>query len=427
MKLDALTNGELLAMQADLTAALQQQSANRMSLDLTRGKPCAAQLRLSEALDEQIRGDYVSRDGVDTRNYGGLRGLAECRELGAELLGTRADDVIAFGNSSLTLMHLAATTALNVGLWGDDRSWRHSTSGGDIKVLTPVPGYDRHFSLCETLGLRMLPLPMDEHGPYMEQAAELVRGDPGIKAIWCVPKYSNPTGCVYAPGIVKAIAELPRVAAADDFVVFWDNAYAVHDLFQPAATLAPIDQLARAAGTEDHIVQFASTSKITFAGAGVSFLNASSRVLQELERQISAFTIGPDKLNQLRHARFLSGRLQAHMEAHAAILRPKFELVQQRLSEGLAGWDIATWTQPQGGYFVSVDTLPGLAREVVAKARGAGLALTAAGATFPYGDDPEDRNVRLAPTFAELDELDAAMQVFLLCLKLAATEQRIAV
>ncbi len=414
----------LKALHEELSQQLKQQTANRLSLDLTRGKPSAEQLSLSNALEDQIRGDFKSRDGVDTRNYGGIRGLSEARELGAELLGVDAAQVIAFGNSSLALMHLAATTALNKGLWGNERRW-HNSPG--VKMLTPVPGYDRHFSLCEQLGIEMVCVPMLDTGPDMAVAANLAAADPSIKGIWCVPKYSNPTGCIYSDATVASMAELPSKAAADDFVVFWDNAYAVHDLVQPPATLASLAEAATAAGNDDHILQFASTSKITFAGAGLSFIAASDLVLKQLEQQIGFSTIGPDKVNQLRHARFLDGRLQAHMAAHAELLRPKFDLVQQSLKEGLAGWDIATWTVPKGGYFVSLDTQDNMASAVIAKAKAAGLALTAAGATYPYGADPNDCNVRIAPTFASLDELHAAMQVFLLCLKLTALEKRLAI
>lgn len=412
------------ALHEQLSKQLEQQTANRLSLDLTRGKPSAEQLSLSDALDNQIRGNYKSRDGVDTRNYGGVRGLSEARELGAELLGVDPAQVIAFGNSSLALMHLAASTALTSGLWGDTRCWHNSPS---VKMLTPVPGYDRHFSLCEQLGIEMVCVPMLDTGPDMDVATALAAADPSIKGIWCVPKYSNPTGCIYSDATVTAMAELPSKAAADDFVVFWDNAYAVHDLVQPPATLASITDAAATAGNEDHILQFASTSKITFAGAGLSFIAASNPVLKQLEQQIGFSTIGPDKVNQLRHARFLDGRLQAHMAAHAELLRPKFDLVQQSLEEGLAGWDIATWTMPKGGYFVSLNTQDNMASAVIAKAKAAGLALTAAGATYPYGADPKDCNVRIAPTFASLDELHAAMQVFLLCLKLTALEKRLAI
>lgn len=424
MKLAEQDPKAVKALQEQLSKQLEQQTANRLSLDLTRGKPSAEQLSLSDALDDQIHGDFKSRDGVDTRNYGGIRGLSEARELGAELLGVDAAQVIAFGNSSLALMHLAATTALNSGLWGDKRRWHNRSS---VKMLTPVPGYDRHFSLCEQLGIEMVCVPMLDTGPDMAVAAELAAADPSIKGIWCVPKYSNPTGCIYSDATVTAMAELPSKAAADDFVVFWDNAYAVHDLVQPPATLASLTNAAAAAGNKDHILQFASTSKITFAGAGLSFIAASDLVLKQLEQQIGFSTIGPDKVNQLRHARFLDGRLQAHMAGHAELLRPKFDLVQQCLEEGLAGWDIATWTVPKGGYFVSLDTQDNMASAVIAKAKAAGLALTAAGATYPYGADPKDCNVRIAPTFASLDELHAAMQVFLLCLKLTALEKRLAI
>jgi len=425
MNIAALTELELQQLHQQLTDELTQLQQTGLTLDLTRGKPCSNQLALSDALDDQINGDYLSRDGIDTRNYGHLRGLPEAQELGAQLLGVDPAQVLAHGSSSLSLMHLAATTALQQGLTRNLVAWQTS---GTSKVLTPVPGYDRHFSLCESLGIEMIPIPILDSGPDMAAAAQLVAQDPQIKGIWCVPKYSNPTGCIYSDATVTALAQLPHSAAADNFVVFWDNAYAVHDLVQPSQTLASIWAAASQADTLDHVVQFASTSKITFAGSGLGFLaaSASDAVLGQLVQQLGLLTIGPDKVNQLRHARFLNGRLTAHMAAHAKLLKPKFDLVDQALRTGLAGWDIATWTQPKGGYFVSLDTQPHHASAVIARAKQAGLALTAAGATFPYRQDPNDANVRIAPTFASLDELHTAMQVFLLCLKLTAIEKRLA-
>ena len=414
---------QLQALEQAWSAELDAISGANQQLDLSRGKPGVEQLALSDALETMIAGDYISIDGTDTRNYGGLMGIAEARALGAQIMDVPADEIMAAGNSSLNLMHLVLHTATDLGLWGDERKWRNSNK---IKVLTPVPGYDRHFVLCEQFGMEMINIPMLASGPDMQRAAELAAADANIKAIWCVPKYANPTGCTYSADIVKAMAELPKLAAAADFVVLWDNAYAVHHFEQPGDSLASIRDAAATAATSEHIVQFASTSKITFAGGGVGFVSAASSVLQSLSAHLSVQTVGPDKVNQLRHARFLSGRIAEHMEQHATILRPKFALVDRMLSEQLGALDIASWTQPNGGYFISLDVLPGLAQKVVAMAKTAGLVLTPAGATFPYGIDPEDRNVRIAPTFGSLSELQGAMQILTLCVKLASARHLLA-
>jgi DNA-binding transcriptional MocR family regulator len=414
---------ELQTLEQAWSAELTEISGANQQLDLSRGKPGVDQLALSDDLETMIAGNYISTDGTDTRNYGGLMGISEARELGAAIMEVPATEIMAAGNSSLNLMHLVLNTALDLGLWGDQRKWRDSPT---VKVLTPVPGYDRHFVLCEHFGMEMVNVPMLESGPDMQRAAELAAADASIKAIWCVPKYANPTGNTYSPETVTAIAELPKAAAADDFVVLWDNAYAVHHLELPGDPLMSIRDAAATADTSEHIVQFASTSKITFAGAGVGFVTATSNVLQNLSAHLSVQTVGPDKVNQLRHARFLNGRVAEHMAKHAEILRPKFALVERVLTEQLSDLKIAHWTQPNGGYFVSLDLLPGLAKEVVAMAKAVGLVLTPAGATFPYGVDPEDRNVRIAPTFGSLPELEGAMQILTLCVKLASARQLLA-
>ncbi len=414
---------QLQALEQAWSAELDAISGANQKLDLSRDKPGVEQLALSDGLETMIAGDYISIDGTDTRNYGGLMGIAEARALGAQIMDVPADEIMAAGNSSLNLMHLVLHTATDLGLWGDERKWRNSNK---IKVLTPVPGYDRHFVLCEHFGMEMINIPMLATGPDMQRAAELAAADANIKAIWCVPKYANPTGCTYSADTVKSMAELPKLAAAEDFVVLWDNAYAVHHFEQPGDSLASIRDAAATAATSEHIVQFASTSKITFAGGGVGFVSAASNVLQSLSAHLSVQTVGPDKVNQLRHARFLSGRIAEHMEQHATILRPKFALVDRMLSEQLGALDIANWTQPNGGYFISLDVLPGLAQKVVAMAKTAGLVLTPAGATFPYGIDPEDRNVRIAPTFGSLSELQGAMQILTLCVKLASARHLLA-
>ena len=410
---------ELAQLQAALERDLDLQRANRLSLDLTRGKPGPDQLALSAALDEPLH-SYQAADGTDARNYGALRGLPEARALGADLLGVDADRVFAAGNSSLFLMFQIAETALRRGLWGDERHWSRAQPP---RMLAPAPGYDRHFTICETLSIEMLAVPMLDSGPDIEVIHALAEDDPSVKGIWCVPKYSNPTGCIYADRTVEALADLPRRAAADDFVVFWDNAYAVHDFEFPPAPLANLYELALQAGTEDHVALFASTSKITYASGGLAFCAGSDRLLNALQQTMEVMLIGPDKVSQLRHVRLLAGRIDEHMARHAELLKPKFELVDRILEQELGGLGIATWTRPKGGYFVSLDVLPGAAARVVALAREVGLKLTPAGATFPYGRDPGDANSRIAPTFTVGDDLTTAMQVLAQCVKLGCVQQ----
>ena len=418
--LSKLDQEQLRQLEATLRTDFELVAANKLALNLSRGKPAADQLALSDSMEDVIAGNYIAADGTDVRNYGEIRGIAEARELGEELMGVPASNIIAGGNSSLFLMHLVVSTALHNGLWGDERRWSNSEKP---KILTPVPGYDRHFALTESLGIDMINIDVTETGPDLDQARALVSEDASIKGIWCVPKYSNPTGCVYDDATVAGLAELAKVAAADDFVVLWDNAYAVHDLVESAPELASIFEAAENAGTSEHVVQFASTSKITFAGAGVAFIASGDQVLNALAERLSFMMIGPDKANQLRHSRFLRGRLREHMQAHAELLRPKFEVVAEVLDQELGGLEIAQWNNPAGGYFVSLDLLPGLAHEVIDMAASVGLTLTPAGATFPYGRDPQDRNVRIAPTFANLNELRAAMQILTLCVKLASVRK----
>ena len=418
-RLEDLSNDDLAALAARLEREFELQKGNRLSLDLTRGKPDADQLDLSNGLEDAIGGNYIASDGTDTRNYGQIRGIPEARALGAEIMEVPAEQVICWGNSSLSLMYLSVSLLMERGIWGDGRHWSADPAP---KLITPVPGYDRHFVLSERLGLGMVNVGMDEAGPDMDTVRELVRNDAGIKGIWCVPKYSNPTGCVYSDEVVAQLAELPKQAAADDFVVLWDNAYAVHDFEFPRKPLANLLTLAAKAGTADHVLLFASTSKITHASAGLGFVAGSDATLGALEARLNASSVGPDKVNQLRHARFLNGRLEAHMAGHAALVKPKFELVQRVLDEELTGLDIATWTRPEGGYFVSLDVRAGLAGRIGELAAEAGLALTPAGATFPYREDPDDTNLRIAPTFARLEDLKTAMEVLVLCVKIATIQ-----
>ena len=414
--LKELTATELGQLRQRVERELALQRANKLALDLSRGKPSPEQLDLSAELNEPLA-SLIAKDGTDARNYGALRGIPEARALGSELMNVTADRVLAAGNSSLFLMYQVAATAMQRGLWGDDRRWSRAEGP---RMLTPVPGYDRHFTICESLGIEMVNVAMLDSGPDMDQARRLAAEDASIKGIWCVPKYSNPTGCIYAEETVAAMAELPRAAAADDFVVFWDNAYAVHDFEFPAAPLANLHDLAVAAGTAEHVALFSSTSKMTYASGGLGFCGGSDALLSALEGTLSLMCIGPDKVTQLRHARFLSGRTEEHMARHAAILKPKFAIVDRVLEEELGGLDIAHWTQPRGGYFVSLTTPPDTAADIVKQAGEVGLKLTPAGATFPYGRDPNDNNIRIAPSFAPLNELEAAMRVLTGCVKLVA-------
>ncbi len=413
---------ELTAQAETLEAAHTALRDKGLSIDFTRGKPAIDQLELAAALDGLLDGNYLTADGVDTRGYGGLDGIPEARQLGAELLGVKPQDVIAGGNSSLTLMYLYILHASLDGPGGQARAW----SKGQAKFLCPSPGYDRHFEICEDFSLGMIPVPMTGNGPDMDQIENLIAEDPHIRGMWCVPKYSNPTGDTYSDETVSRIAKL-ALSAAPGFRVMWDNAYSVHDLYEPQ-NLANIFELAREYGTQDSIVMFASTSKISFAGAGVAFIAGSQSTLDGFRKRLSVLSIGPDKVNQLRHARMFKNLdgFRAHMKKHADLLRPKFDIVQNCLNEGLGNLDMGTWTDPKGGYFVSFDTLPGLAAEVVALAAEAGLKLLPAGATFPYRQDPANNNIRLAPSYLSEAELEQAMGIFVSCVKLASLRHALA-
>ena len=419
MHIDAMDAAALARAEGELGRSYAALQAKGLDLDLTRGKPAGDQLGLSAALDGALEGAYRTDDGTDTRGYGGADGITEARRLGAEWLGLAPDEVLAGGNSSLTLMYLFLLGAHRFGLDGPGSAWADDPAGA--RFLCPVPGYDRHFTICEDLGIGMVPVPMTGEGPDMDRVEALVAGDPGVRGMWCVPRYSNPTGETYSAGTVRRIAALGRIAAPG-FRVMWDNAYAVHHLAGGAPPPENVMAHCRAVGTEDSVVQFASTSKVTFAGAGISFFGASRRNVDWFRSRLSVMTIGPDKVNQLRHMRLLPDMdtVHAHMVRHAELLRPKFDCVRRRLEEGLGNLGMGRWTDPAGGYFVSFWTRPGLAKETVRLAAGAGVRLTPAGAAFPYGEDPEDSHIRLAPSFPPLDEVDRAMEVFVTCVKLAA-------
>jgi len=423
VNIDQLSTDEL---QSELTGLLEQYDAlgkKGLALDLTRGKPCTGQVALSDGLDGILRGDYKAADGTDTRNYGGLEGLPEARALFGSVLGLGAEETLVGGNSSLTMMYQVVEFALSEGLRGPGTAWGNSDS---VKFLCPVPGYDRHFAICEHLGIEMIPVPMLDSGPDMDKAEALVRQDESIKGIWCVPRFSNPTGCVYDDPTVERMAQLPKIAG-DNFLVMWDNAYAVHSLYEDAPALAPIDRYCREHGTMDNVFQFGSTSKVTLAGAGVAFLGSSRQNLAALTKHLGYQMIGPDKVNQLRHVRFLQNldTLAAHMAGHAGFIRPRFETVLAALESELAGTGMGSWTHPRGGYFISFDTLPGLASEVVRLAGAIGVKLTPAGATYPYGIDPGDSNIRLSPTFPDEQAVAEAVEAFILCVRIASVRHKL--
>jgi DNA-binding transcriptional MocR family regulator len=423
VNIDQLSTDEL---QSELTVLLEQYDAlgkKGLALDLTRGKPCTGQVALSDGLDGILQGDYKAADGTDTRNYGGLEGLPEARALFGSVLGLGAEETLVGGNSSLTMMYQVVEFALSEGLRGPGTAWGNSDS---VKFLCPVPGYDRHFAICEHLGIEMIPVPMLDSGPDMDKAEALVRQDESIKGIWCVPRFSNPTGCVYDDPTVERMAQLPKIAG-DNFLVMWDNAYAVHSLYEDAPALAPIDRYCREHGTMDNVFQFGSTSKVTLAGAGVAFLGSSRQNLAALTKHLGYQMIGPDKVNQLRHVRFLRDQdtLAAHMAAHAEFIRPRFETVLAALESELAGTGMGSWTHPRGGYFISFDTLPGIASEVVRLAGAIGVKLTPAGATYPYGIDPGDSNIRLSPTFPDEQAVAEAVEAFILCVRIASVRHKL--
>jgi len=421
LQLENASVEQLRAWEAQLSADYESILAKKLSLDLTRGKPSAEQLSLSDALDGLLAGNYKAADGTDTRNYGGLDGLPEAKQLGANIMDVEPANVLVGGNSSLTLMFQMMLCAHQFGLKDAASAWKNE---GEVKFLCPVPGYDRHYTVCEQLGIKMVNVPMTATGPDMDAVEALLKADKSIKGIWCVPKYSNPTGVVYSDETVERIAKLGQIAGAN-FRVFWDNAYSVHDLTPKAPKLANILDACRRNDTEDSVIQFASTSKITHAGAGVAFVAASAANLGGFKKFLNTCTIGPDKVNQIRHTRFLPNKeaLMAHMAKHAELLNPRFEAVLSALSNAFEGTGLGAWEKPQGGYFVSFDTRPNCAKETVRLAAEAGVKLTPAGATYPYGKDPEDRNIRIAPSVPTVPEVVGAMEVFVTCVKLASVRQ----
>ena len=401
--------------QQEAYAALQ---ARGLTLDLTRGKPSAQQLDLSDAL-LHLPTTTKDRAGVDVRNYGGLEGLAELREIFAELLWVEPAQVVIGGNSSLSMMYSAIVDLLLFGGVDSERPWSQEDT---LRFVCPVPGYDRHFSMLAAFGIEMVTVDMLPDGPDMDAVEALVRDDPSVKGIWIVPTYANPSGAVVSQEVAARLVAMPT--AAPDFTIFWDNAYAFHHLTEDEAKSADILSVAAASGHPNRPIMFASTSKITFAGAGVAVLAGSEATVRWYLGHLAMGSIGPDKVNHLRHVEFFrdADGVREHMRRHRGIIAPKFEAVDTALTEGLEGFEVAEWTRPTGGYFVNLNVLDGTATRVVELAKAAGIALTPAGASFPLGDDPRDRNIRLAPTFPVLDEVRTAMAGVATCVLLAAAE-----
>ena len=419
-ELAKLSAAERATLAQELQARYDAFKAQGLKLDMTRGKPSNEQLDLAAKLTVALtEADYKSADGTDARNYGGLDGIPEMKAIFAEMLGAPAAQVVVGGASSLQMMHDTVVRALLHGVPGSKEPWSRSK----IKFICPAPGYDRHFAICEHHGIEMITVGIDENGPDLAAVEKLVAADESIKGMWCVPKYSNPTGTTYSAETVKRLAAMKT--AAPDFRLFWDNAYAVHDLYEKSDELANIITACVEAGNPDRAIVFGSTSKISFAGAGVAALASSPANVADVKKHSGIQTIGPDKMNQLRHVRFFKdyAGLKAHMKKHAELLRPKFEAVIEIFERDLGGKGVAAWTKPHGGYFISLDTLDGSASEVVKLADAAGVKLTAAGATFPYGKDPRDRNIRIAPSMPPLAQVRAAMDVVTVCVLIASLKK----
>jgi len=392
-----------------------------MQLDMTRGKPCPEQLDLSmEMLNCLGPRDYQTAGGVDCRNYGGLDGIPEAKALFAQYLDVDPDEVIVGGNASLVMMHDTLMRAMLHGVTEGGIPWGKQPK---IKFLCQSPGYDRHFSICEYLNIEMLPVAMTDTGPDMDQVEKQVMADDRVKGIWCVPRYSNPTGTVYADEVIDRLATMP--AKASDFRIFYDNAYAVHHLSDAPEKLKNILAACKKAGNPERVFVFGSTSKISFAGSGIAMMAGSQKNMAFIKKQLAYQSIGPDKLNQLRHVHFFKDMagIENHMKKHAAILKPKFDAVQEILERELGGKQMAKWSNPGGGYFVSIDTQAGCAKKVVKLASDAGVKLTAAGATFPYRIDPMDQNIRIAPSFPSLRDIRQAMELVSICIQLVSIEK----
>lgn len=417
-----LSKEELLTLQEQLNKEYEEAKAKGLKLDMSRGKPAASQLDMEMDFMNVLNADSILKTeaGVDCRNYGVMDGIPEARKLIGDVLGVSADNVIVFGNASLNIMYDTVARSEIFGVMGET-PWCKLDK---VKFLCPVPGYDRHFAITEQFGIEMINVPMSEDGPDMDMVEELVNTDPAVKGIWCVPKYSNPQGYTYSDETVKRFAALKP--AAKDFRIYWDNAYAIHDLYEEKKdTLLDIISECEKAGNPDMVYEFCSTSKVTFPGSGIAALAASKANLDFIKKFMTIQTIGYDKVNQLRHVRYFKDAegMKAHMMKHAAIMRPKFEAVLHVLESELNGLGIGSWTEPKGGYFISFDALEGCAKKIVEKCKEAGVVLTGAGATYPYKKDPKDSNIRLAPSFPTPEELAMATDLFVLCVKIVSVEK----
>jgi len=420
-----MSREELQKEKAALEACFEEIKAKGLKLDMSRGKPSAAQLDLSKGMMDVLNSssDLKGEEGIDCRNYGLLDGIKEAKELFAEMAEVSPDEIIVYGNSSLNVMYDTVSRSVTHGVMGST-PWCKLDK---VKFLCPVPGYDRHFTLTEYFGIEMISIPMTADGPDMDQVEEYVNNDPSVKGIWCVPKYSNPQGSTYSDETVRRFAKLKP--AAEDFRIYWDNAYNIHHLYDDKQdNLVEILGECKKEGNPDMVFKFVSTSKVSYAGAGVAALGASKGNLEFIRKQLSLQTIGHDKLNQLRHVRFFKDfhGMTEHMKKHAEIIRPKFEAVLKGLSTELGELEIGSWIEPRGGYFISFDALPGCAKAIVAKAKDAGLVMTGAGATYPYGKDPQDSNIRIAPTFPTTEELEMATEIFVLSVKIVSIDKFLA-
>ncbi|WP_027437573.1 aminotransferase class I/II-fold pyridoxal phosphate-dependent enzyme [Lachnospira multipara] len=422
MNYTELSKEELLKLKDELNKEYQEAKSKGLSLDMSRGKPSATQLDVSLDILDAINSKSLlkAEDGTDCRNYGVLDGIPEAKKLMADMIGTTPDHVIIYGNASLSIMYDQVSRAYTHGLLGNT-PWCKLDK---VKFLCPAPGYDRHFAITERFGIEMITIPMTENGPDMDLVEQYVNNDESVKGIWCVPKYSNPQGYSYSDETVKRFANLKPAAA--DFRIFWDNAYVIHHLYDDNQDEI-LDILAECekAGNPDMVFEFASTSKVSFPGSGVAVFASSHANIADVKKQLTIQTIGHDKLNQLRHVRYFKNidGLKAHMKKHADMMRPKFEATLEVLDRELKDTGIGTWTKPHGGYFISFESLDGCAKEIVARCKEAGVKLTNAGATFPYGKDPKDSNIRIAPSFPTPEEMAQAAELFVLCVKLVSVEK----
>lgn len=417
-----LTKEELLSLKAQLEAAYEDAKGKGLKLDMSRGKPAASQLDMAMDFMDALDSESVmkSEDGVDVRNYGILDGIPEAKQLMADMMGVKAENVIVCGNASLTIMYDTISRSMTHGVLGST-PWCKLDK---VKFLCPAPGYDRHFAITQHFGIEMITIPMTTQGPDMDMVEKLVAEDASIKGIWCIPKYSNPQGYTYSDETVKRFAALKP--AAEDFRIFWDNAYAIHHLYEDNQDeILEILSECEKAGNPDMVYEFCSTSKVSFAGAGIAAVASSMANLEGIKKSMTIQTIGYDKINQLRHVRYFKNidGMKAHMKKHADIMRPKFEAVLQVLDAELNGLGVGSWVKPHGGYFISFDAMEGCAKAIVAKCKEAGVVMTGAGATFPYGMDPKDSNIRIAPSFPTPEEMAMATDLFVLCVKLVSVNK----